>query len=53
MEMKEMIEQATPKERKQLRAYINYSLNSLRKRRKKSLEPEGELEDGHRNSSIR
>lgn len=53
MEMREMIECATEKEKRQLKAYINYSLNSLRKRRKKSLEPEGDEEDEHRNSSIR
>ena len=40
--IREMIEQATPQERRQFRAIVNYELTSLRKRRKRTLEPEGE-----------
>lgn len=40
--IREMIEQASPAERRQMKAIVNYNLNSLRKRRKASLIPEGE-----------
>jgi hypothetical protein len=48
MEMREMIERATDKERKQLKAVANDKLNSLRKRRKRTLEPDvGEDHEHH------
>lgn len=49
--IREMIEQASPAEKRQFRAIVNYELTSLRKRRKRTLEPEGE-DNEQRNNSI-
>lgn len=43
--IRELIEQATPAERKQMKAVVNDKLNSLRKRRKRTLVPEREYHE--------
>jgi hypothetical protein len=47
--MRELIECASGREKRQMKAIVNEKLNSLRKRRKKSIEPERE-DDDHRDN---